>query len=125
MYTFAMHSMQPFCRKRASDTLMPQVGVLVNNAGMITPHRWDQQTWDDIMAVNYTGAISLAEQILPVLAEGAPACSMLCVMVDSCYHFGAFQKLECSQLPGVEYVGPLCWSWVNQPLPDCMQAGAS
>jgi NAD(P)-dependent dehydrogenase (short-subunit alcohol dehydrogenase family) len=34
---------------------------------------WDQQSWDDIMAVNYTGAISLAEQILPVLADGAPA----------------------------------------------------
>jgi NAD(P)-dependent dehydrogenase (short-subunit alcohol dehydrogenase family) len=65
--------------KRASDTLLPQVGVLVNNAGMITPHRWDQQTWDDIMAVNYTGAISLAEQILPVLAEGALARSGLCV----------------------------------------------
>ena len=55
-----------------------QVGVLVNNAGMLT-NRWDQTTWDDIMAVNYTGAISLAEQILPVLAEGAPARLRFCV----------------------------------------------
>lgn len=46
-----------------------KVGVLVNNAGMMS-HEWTQSAWDDIMAVNYTGAIALAEQIVPVLAEG-------------------------------------------------------
>lgn len=47
-----------------------QVGVLVNNAGMMID-RWDSDAWDQTMAVNYTGAISLAEAILPVLADGA------------------------------------------------------
>jgi NAD(P)-dependent dehydrogenase (short-subunit alcohol dehydrogenase family) len=50
-----------------------QVGVLVNNAGMLE-NCWNGECWDAIMAVNYTGAISLAEQMLPVLADGAPAC---------------------------------------------------
>ena len=51
-----------------------KVGVLVNNAGM-NDTSWDQDCWNKIMAVNFTGAISLAEQILPVLADGAPACT--------------------------------------------------
>lgn len=46
--------------------------MLVNNAGM-TDTPWDQACWDKITTVNYTGAISLAEQILPVLADGAAA----------------------------------------------------
>jgi NAD(P)-dependent dehydrogenase (short-subunit alcohol dehydrogenase family) len=55
--------------------------VLVSNAGMLV-NRWDQDCWDEIMAVNYTGAISLAEQILPVLAEGAPARLRLCLSIN-------------------------------------------
>lgn len=81
-----MASMQTFRWFRHADkcptvgiSLLRQVGVLVNNAGMLM-NRYDQDCWDAIMAVNYTGAISLAEQILPVLAEGAPARSRLCVI---------------------------------------------
>lgn len=43
--------------------------MLVNNAGYMADE-WDQKTWDDIMEVNYIGAVSLAEQVAPVLAEG-------------------------------------------------------
>jgi NAD(P)-dependent dehydrogenase (short-subunit alcohol dehydrogenase family) len=59
--------------------------VLVNNAGMLV-NRWDAGVWDAIMAVNYTGAISLAEQILPVLAEGAPALSIMCLLISHLGH---------------------------------------
>ncbi len=41
----------------------------MNNAGYMADG-WDQKTWDEIMEVNYTGAVSLAEQVAPVLAEG-------------------------------------------------------
>lgn len=36
---------------------------------------WDEGTWKEIMDVNFTGPVSLAEQMAPVLAEGAqPVC---------------------------------------------------
>jgi NAD(P)-dependent dehydrogenase (short-subunit alcohol dehydrogenase family) len=46
-----------------------KVGVLVNNAGQMAVN-WDQKAWDDVLAVNLIGAISLAQQLAPVIAEG-------------------------------------------------------
>ena len=66
-----------FCKCTMSLHVLP-IGSIRKQHSLMT-NSWDQQTWDAIMAVNYTGAISLAEQILPVLAEGAPACSLLYV----------------------------------------------
>jgi NAD(P)-dependent dehydrogenase (short-subunit alcohol dehydrogenase family) len=109
-------------QENAGETHFLQVGVLVNNAGMTNP-AWDQDCWDEIMTVNYTGAISLAEQILPVLADGAPAriCQMTSIAVPLCVHDVSFG------LVAPICLGVLCngRSTEAQQQGPCMQAAAS
>lgn len=77
LYDLALHlpAMNPI--DVGKTNLCPQVTVLVNNAGMMVDC-WDADTWEQTMAINFTGAVSLSEAILPVLADGAAATYAIC-----------------------------------------------
>ena len=36
-----------------------------------------EQAWDDVMSVNFEGALNVTEALLPILADGAPCCRSL------------------------------------------------
>ena len=91
-----------------------KLALVVNNAGN-SYDNWDEASWVDSRAVNYTGAVLLTQGLLPALAHGASVVMVGSGLGESSLLSPKFQRLlaETSSIAALDSIADLPLNQLN------------